>query len=463
MNVSQDIFRAYDIRGVYGSELNAEIGEQVGLVFGNYLRKSHSKGTVSIGCDARISSPELQEAVSKGISRAGFNVDVIGMVPIPVANFCTWKASLGDNSYIAGVYITASHNPAEYNGIRFRHPDGAGYTEGNIEIKRMFFEEQAEEHSEHGKINILSTKGMLSEYTDFVKSKMNDLSGMNIAIDPGNGVGSVIIDELFQKFGVETKCINNEPDGRFPNRPSEPAPKNLEGLISLAKKEAFDFSVAYDGDADRCVFLDDQANPVSPEKIGIIVAKSLITPESNKVLAGVPCSMILEDEIPKIGGELIWIRVGDVFVCEELKKHNAVLAMEISAHFFAPGLTDFIFDDPIIFSLKLAEYLQTSESKLSDLSRVIPSYPYEEMKFECPDALKFKVNEYLTDFFSKKGYKVETIDGVKIWLEGGWVLLRPSNTQPVIRMFVEATDESRLTKIKEEFKAHFDDAVRVVS
>jgi len=463
MNVSQDIFRAYDIRGVYGSELNAEIGEQVGLVFGNYLRKSHSKGTVSIGCDARISSPELQEAVSKGISRAGFNVDVIGMVPIPVANFCTWKASLGDNSYIAGVYITASHNPAEYNGIRFRHPDGAGYTEGNIEIKRMFFEEQAEEHSEHGKINILSTEGMLSEYTDFVKSKMNDLSGMNIAIDPGNGVGSVIIDELFQKFGVVTTCINNEPDGRFPNRPSEPAPKNLGDLISLAKRDDFDFSVAYDGDADRCVFLDDQANPVSPEKIGIIVAKSLITPESNKVLAGVPCSMILEDEIPKIGGELIWIRVGDVFVCEELKKHNAALAMEISAHFFAPGLTDFIFDDPIIFSLKLAEYLHISGSKLSDLSREIPSYPYEEMKFECPDAIKFKVNEYLTDFFSKKGYKVETIDGVKIWLDGGWVLLRPSNTQPVIRMFVEGKEESVLENIKTEFKKYFDDAVRAVS
>ena len=157
---------------------------------------------------------------------------------------------------------------------------------------------------------------------------MGSLDGMRIAIDPGNGVGSIIIDELFQKFGVETTCINNEPDGRFPNRPSEPAPKNLGDLISMSKKEGFDFSGAYDGDADRCVFLDDQANPVSPEKIGIIVAKSLITPESNKVLAGVPCSMILEDEIPKIGGELIWIRVGDVFVCEELKKHNAALAME---------------------------------------------------------------------------------------------------------------------------------------
>jgi phosphomannomutase len=463
MDASQDIFRAYDIRGVYGTELDAEIGEQIGLVFGSYLRKSHETGTVSIGCDARISSPELQKAVSTGISRAGFDVDVIGMVPIPVANFCTWRASLGDKPYLAGVYITASHNPAEYNGIRFRHPDGAGYTEGNIEIKKMFFEGRVEDYSETGKINILSTEKALNNYTDFVKSKVGNLEGMRVAIDPGNGVGSIIIDELFQKFSVQTSCINNEPDGRFPNRPSEPAPKNLGEIISMTKAGKFNFGVAYDGDADRCVFIDNAGIPVSPEKIGIIVAKSLITPDSNKILAGVPCSMILEDEIPKIGGELIWIRVGDVFVCEELKKHNAVLAMEISAHFFAPGLTDFIFDDPIIFTLKLAEYLNGTGENLSDLSNAIPSYPYEEMKFTCPDALKFKVNEYLTDFFSTKGYKVETIDGAKIWLDGGWVLLRPSNTQPVIRMFVEAVDEQRLQRIKNEFRGYFDDAVRAMS
>ncbi len=173
--------------------------------------------------------------------------------------------------------------------------------------------------------------------------------------------------------------------------------------------------------------------------------------------------MILEDEIPKIGGELIWIRVGDVFVCEELKKHNAAIAMEISAHFFAPGLTEFIFDDPLIFSLKLAEHVSVSDKTLNDLSNEIPSYPYEELKFKCMDSIKFEVNNQLEKTFLEMGYKVETIDGVKIWLEGGWVLLRPSNTQPVIRMFVEATDESRLTKIKEEFKAHFDDAVRAVS
>jgi len=463
MNISQDIFRAYDIRGVYGEELDANIGERVGLAFGNFLAKNNDKGTVSIGCDARVSSPELQEAVATGISKAGFDVDVIGMVPIPVANFTTWKANSTSNPYLAGVYITASHNPAEYNGIRFRHPDGTGYTEGNIEIKRIFFEDELIESDASGKINTLSTDDVLETYVNFVSDKVGSIEGMRVALDPGNGVGCVIIEKLFQEFGAETHSINNEPDGTFPNRPSEPAPKNLSDLISIMDKGDYDLGIAFDGDADRCVFIDNRARAVSAEKIGIITSKSLIKPGSNKVLAGVPCSMILEDEIPKIGGELIWIRVGDVFVCEELKKHNAAIAMEISAHFFAPGLTEFIFDDPLIFSLKLAEHVSNTDLTLADLSDEIPSYPYEELKFKCLDSIKFKVNEQLEKTFLGMGYKVETIDGVKIWLDGGWVLLRPSNTQPVIRMFVEAKDSSRLAAIKDEFKAHFDEAVRAVS
>ena len=463
MNISQDIFRAYDIRGVYGEELDANIGERVGLAFGNFLAKNNDKGKVSIGCDARVSSPELQEAVATGISKAGFDVDVIGMVPIPVANFTTWKANSTSNPYLGGVYITASHNPAEYNGIRFRHPDGTGYTEGNLEIKRIFFEDKLLESDVSGKINKLSTDEILDTYVNFVSDKVGSIEGMRVALDPGNGVGCVIIERLFQEFGAETHSINNEPDGTFPNRPSEPAPKNLSDLISLMEKGEYDLGIAFDGDADRCVFIDNRARAVSAEKIGIITSKSLIKPDSNKVLAGVPCSMILEDEIPKIGGELIWIRVGDDFVCEELKKHNAAIAMEISAHFFAPGLTEFIFDDPLIFSLKLAEHVSKSSLTLADLSDEIPSYPYEELKFKCLDSIKFKVNEQLEKTFLDMGYKVETIDGVKIWLDGGWVLLRPSNTQPVIRMFVEAKDKLRLEAIKDEFKAHFDKAVRIVS
>ena len=302
MKATEDIFRAYDIRGVYGEELDAEIGERVGLAFGNYLGKHHESGKISIGCDARVSSPELQLAVSKGVSRAGFDVDIVGMVPIPVANYFTWKSNLNSEEYVAGVYITASHNPAEYNGIRFRHPDGTGFTEGNVEIKRIFFEDELIE-TNVGKISELSSEEVLEDYMNFVSTKVGNLNGIKVALDPGNGVGCVVVDRIFRKLGAETFSINNTPDGTFPNRPSEPAPKNLGDLIEVMDNGNFDFAVAFDGDSDRCVFIDEESNPVSAEKIGIIVSKGLITPDSNKVLAGVPCSMILETELRKIGGE----------------------------------------------------------------------------------------------------------------------------------------------------------------
>ena len=215
MKATKDIFRAYDIRGVYGEELDAEVGERVGLAFGNYLRKQHSSGKISIGCDARVSSPELQLAVSRGVSRAGFDVDIIGMVPIPVANYFTWKSNLDSHEYIAGVYITASHNPAEYNGIRFRHPDGTGFTEGNVEIKRIFFEEDLIEY-ENGIISELSSEEVLEDYMGFVSTKVGKLDGIKVALDPGNGVGSVVVDKIFERLGAETYSINNTPDGTFP-------------------------------------------------------------------------------------------------------------------------------------------------------------------------------------------------------------------------------------------------------
>lgn len=180
-------------------------------------------------------------------------------------------------------------------------------------------------------------------------------------------------------------------------------------------------------------------------------------------MANVPCSMVLEDEIPKLGAKLVWIRVGDVFVCEELKKHDAVLALEISAHLFAPDLTEFLFDDPLIISLKVAELLHGSGRTLAALADEIPSLPYEELKFTCPDEIKFDLNTALQADFTQRGYRVETIDGVKVWLDDGWVLLRPSNTQPVMRMFVEARTPERMLEIKAEFIKEYEKTLASLS
>ena len=170
------------------------------------------------------------------------------------------------------------------------------------------------------------------------------MNGMKIAIDPGNGAAAGVASLLFEKMGAEVKTINNEPDGRFPNRPSEPSAKNLKGLSEMIENGNFDFGIGFDGDADRCVFVDNKGSVVKTEKSGLIMAKNILTKDEGPVLVGVPCSKIVEEELKEDGVEVIWIRVGDVFVCELLKKHNAVFAMESSAHFFAPTLTEYFFD-----------------------------------------------------------------------------------------------------------------------
>ena len=457
MNASPEIFRAYDIRGIANQELTTEIAVKVGMAYGTYLNRNNIHGRISIGRDIRLSSPHLERAVASGLASTGYDVEMIGLVPIPVANYWTWK---GD--FCGGVYITASHNPAEYNGIRFRHGDGTGYTDGNIEIKDIFFGEEMHMPSwnEFGEINRVLSEKVLEEYQEFILPKFSKMNGMKIAIDPGNGAAAGVASLLFEKMGAKVKTINDEPDGRFPNRPSEPSAKNLKGLSEMIENGNFDFGIGFDGDADRCVFVDNNGSVVKTEKSGLIMAKNILTKDEGPVLVGVPCSKIVEEELKEDGVEVIWIRVGDVFVCELLKKHNAVFAMESSAHFFAPTLTEYFFDDPFVMSLSLAEVVCKSNMKLSDIVEKMKEYPYEEIKFECADEIKFKINEELERKFIENGYRVETIDGVKIWLENGWVLLRPSNTQPVIRMFVEANNEIEMKKIKSEFTKELKDVMK---
>ena len=458
MATPRNIFRAYDIRGIYGSELTLVTAERVGATFAAYLASKGASGRICIGRDARTSSLDLEAAVTAGLRSGGCDVVSVGMVPIPVANWWTWH---GD--FAGGVYITASHNPAEYNGIRFRHPDGTGFTDGNTEVRDLFFADDPPVSVAEGGLSRVPEADVLELFAAFAAERIGSLAGMRIALDPGNGVGGVILESLFQRFGATTEIINGEPDGRFPNRPSEPAPKNIGALMELVAAGDFDCGIAFDGDCDRCVFVDDRGRAVPTEKIGILLVPELLKLRQGPVLANVPCSMVLEDEIPKLGAELIWIRVGDVFVCEELKKHDAILALEISAHLFAPDLTEFLFDDPLIISLKVLELLRASGRKLSELADEIPSLPYEELKFACPDEIKFDLNAALQADFTARGYRVETIDGVKVWFDDGWVLLRPSNTQPVMRMFIEARTPERLAEIRTEFTAEYEQALASLS
>jgi phosphoglucosamine mutase len=447
----EHIFRAYDIRGIFNKELTAYMATKIGMAFGTYLR---GKGKVLVGRDPRTSSIVIENAFASGLASTGCDVFTTGMVPIPTANF---KTSVDD--FDAGAYITASHNPPEYNGVRFRHSDGTGYTSQNGEIKDIFLkgEFHLADWDKLGDIIHIDPDETVEEYSKLLLDKFVFKRTLKVVLDPGNGAASVVAPRLFKQLGAEVSTINEELDGTFPGRPSEPNEKNLKELMKAVKEGDADFGAGYDGDGDRVVFVDDLGRVVQNEKIGIIISREILKKEKGTIIANMECSMIVETEIEKAGGKVERVRVGDVFVAEKIKETNALFAMETSAHYFTPEF--YVFDDPLIVSLKLGEILADSDRALSSMADEIPSYPKTMKNFKCGDEIKFQVMEKIVESFKDKGYRLDTTDGAKVILDDGWALLRPSNTTPLIRASVEAETEDRLSELLSMVVSEFNTAL----
>jgi phosphoglucosamine mutase len=439
----EHIFRAYDIRGVFNEELTTDFGARIGEVFAAF---HGNEGRVAIGRDVRISSDALEAAVSSGLAAGGLDVISVGACPIPVFNF-----HLSQGEYKAGVYITASHNPPEYNGIRWRNPDGSGYTLDNLRIAEMYKagETGRPPWDRVGSVAHYPEGRAIEEYIAFLEERSSAPRSLRIVVDPGNGAATLAAQELLGRVGHEVVSLFGEVDGTFPNRSPHPTERSLGALMRAVPENGADMGVGYDADGDRCIFVDDRGRAVQTEKVGILVSRDLLKHHQGKIIANVPCSMIIEDELEKDGADVVRVRVGDVFVCEEIKKHGGIFAMEISAHFFLP--TYYIFDDPMLMTLKLAELVGAEGRPLSEMVDDIPSYPFIEEGFKCRDDVKFRVNELLEEHFRALGARIDTTDGVKVIFDDGWAMLRPSNTQPLIRLFAEARTQGRLDELVEQF------------
>lgn len=452
MKMEEHIFRAYDVRGIFNVELTPDIATKIGMAFGTYLG---GKGNVLVGRDVRTSSEIVEDAFIAGLASTGVNVASTGLVPIPVANF---KTSVGD--FVAGAYITASHNPPEYNGVRLRRSDGSGYTEENQIVWGIFLKNEFElaKWNEVGAISYLDNRETIGEYKEYLLERISIDGGIKAVLDVGNGASFETAPQLLKESGVDITTINEVPDGTFSGRPSEPSDETLGDLKRKVVEVSADFGAGYDGDSDRVIFVDDKGRTVQTEKIGIILCRDILSRKKGNVIANISCSMIVEEEIEKLGGKVMRVRVGDVFVCEAIKEHNAIFALETSAHLFMPEY--YIFDDAILATLLLSRTLSKSDKKLSTLVDEIPSYPYKEENFECKDEIKFEVMERILESFRKKGYELDLTDGAKADFDDGWILLRPSNTSPLIRAAVEAKTEDRLYElwgiVKEEFEGALD-------
>lgn len=452
MRGSRHIFRAYDVRGIFNQELTAGTAAEIGMAFGSYLG---GRARVFLARDGRTSSEVMENAFIAGLASTGCECTTAGLIPIPAANFHVWRGK-----YDAGAYITASHNPPEYNGVRFRHSDGTGYTKENEEVRDLYLAKKLllAKWDKLGGIERLGSEEAVDEYLSFILRRFSFRRGLKVVLDLGNGVSALSVPQAFERMDAEVLTLNEAVDGTFPGRPSEPSDKTLGELKKAVRAEKADFGAGYDGDADRVIFVDDKGRVVQTEKIGVLIARDILGKKKGSIIANVECSMILEKEIPKLGGEVIRVRVGDVFISEAIKKHKALFAMETSAHYFLPEF--YTFDDPLLISLKLGEILSSADKKLSELADEIPSYPMRTATFPCRDDVKFKVMERIAESWRRKGYSLDMTDGAKVLLEDGWALLRPSNTTPLIRASVEGVSPVRVEELLRMVKKDFEVACR---
>lgn len=448
----EHIFRAYDVRGVFNVDVTAEVAARIGMAFGTYL----GEGRALVARDPRVTSEIFERAFCSGLASTGVEVYLAGMVPIPVANF-----AIARGDYSAGAYVTASHNPPEYNGVRFRRADGTGYTRENLEVKKLFFSDELRltEWNRVGEIVELNPKQVLRDYQEYLLARLSLGRELKVVLDLGNGAAGVVAPLLFREAGARVTTLNAQPDGTFPGRKSEPNAESLAELAKTVPAVGAAFGAGYDGDADRVVFVDDLGRVVQTEKVGIIIAREILREKGGgTVVANVECSSIVEEELSRHGGEVRRVRVGDVFVCEAIKQCGAVFAMETSAHYFYPDF--YPFDDPILISLKLASIISERGERLSTLVDEIPSYPKLHRNFPCDDRIKFKVMDRIIQSLREKGYELDLTDGARVVFEDGWALLRPSNTSPLIRASVEAKSEERVQELLRLVEKEFEEARR---
>ncbi len=438
------IFRQYDIRGIVGEDLDAEVTEAVGRAFGSRVRldSSSRSPTVAVGYDNRLTSPSLADGLIAGIRSAGVDVVDVGTVPTPVLYWS--EVTLGAD---AGVQITGSHNPPEWNGIKMTHGGSSLYGDAIQDLLRSINE--ADFTSGSGGYERVT---VLDRYVDDIAGRFNLERPMRVAVDCGNGTGSILAVRLLEAIGVEVTPLFCESDPTFPNHHPDPTvDDNLIDLIRSVESGNHDLGVAFDGDADRIGAIDDQGQIIRGDILLLLFGLDLLKKRGpgQKLVFDVKCSQVLPELFEKAGGEPIMWQTGHSLIKNKMRETGALLAGELSGHIMIAD--DYLgFDDALYDACRLIEIISRSGRTLSEMVSDFPEYrSTPEIRIDVTEDQKWTVVSEALVYFKEK-YDVISVDGVRILFGDGWALLRASNTQPVIVARFEARSESRLMEIRTE-------------
>ncbi|MBN1385006.1 MAG: phosphomannomutase/phosphoglucomutase [Elusimicrobia bacterium] len=436
--MNKSIFHEYDIRGVVDMDLDSQDAEKIGKGFGTYVYRNGGKKIV-VGRDVRLSSPQMKNALVKGLLSVGIGVIDIGEVPTPAVYFAAHNLNVGN-----GIMVTASHNPPEYNGFKMCHNFSTIYGKEIQKIYQLIMDEDFN-REKGGYID----KNITSSYVDYIKKKIKLNRKLKVVVDGGNGTAGNIMPGLLTGLGCDVIKIYCEPDGNFPNHfPDPTVPENLADLKKKVLETKADLGVSFDGDSDRLGVIDEKGDIIWGDKLLILFARDVISRHPKaKIIFEVKCSQSLAEDIEKHGGIPIMWKTGHSLIKDKMRKEKALLAGEMSGHFYFAD--DYYgYDDAIFACCRLVEILSRSQKKLSEYYSDVPAYfSTPEIRIDCPEEKKFLIVKEIAEHF-KKDHKVIDIDGARIIFEDGWGLIRASNTQPVLVSRFEAKTAERLEQIK---------------
>lgn len=441
------LFKAYDVRGVVPSELGPETARRIGRAISRFF----DGGPIAVGRDARTHSPALRDALVTGLTEAGSDVVDLGLVSTPMLYFGVDHLRVG-----GGVMVTASHNPAEYNGFKVCGPHAVpvGEASGLREIERLAGENEAP----RGAPGRASSAQIADAYVAQLLSMAEQQPALHAVLDCGNGMAGVGLEPLLEKLPLRTERLYFEPDGRFPNHPADPLrEENLEDLRREVRRSGADFGAAFDGDGDRAIFVDEKAEPISADLVTALLARAALrrTP-GGKVLYDLRSSRVTAEEIRAAGGVPEMCRVGHSFVKAQMRETGAIFAGELSGHFYFRFSDTLVADDGSAALLALLDVLGREGRPLSELIAPLRRYFASgeiSRRVADPKALLAAIEAE-----HRERARISHLDGLLVEYPDWWFNLRPSNTEPVLRLNLEARERAMMERERDRLVARMDAA-----
>jgi phosphomannomutase/phosphoglucomutase len=443
MQIPEGVFRAYDIRGIAGVELTPAFARALGQAIGTEVQ-----GDVVVGRDHRSSGGELADALTEGLLATGCNVTRIGVTPTPVGYWYLKQFDLD-----AGVHITGSHNPSEYNGFKITYRAGSVFGDALLGLAQRM----QEGGFAQGKGRV-TTADAISTYLRDLTRGLRRVRPLKVVVDAGNGTGGLTAVPLYRAMGAQVVPLYCEPDGTFPNHHPDPTVlENLADLRVAVREHGADLGIALDGDGDRLGVVDRDGRVLWGDQLMILFARDVLREVPGATIIGeVKCSKTLYDDIRARGGRPVMWKTGHSFIKTRMRELNSPLAGEMSGHIFF-GHRYYGFDDATYAGARLLEIADRTEGSLAELLHDVPRmHATPELRFPCSEAEKFAWVQRVHAHFCAAGAAVIDIDGVRVEWADGWGLVRPSNTQPLLVLRFEATTAARLQEIRTTFERALD-------